>query len=276
MQFEFTATVDKVNCHIRAYGSQVVPKEVVDQRPHKHYFMEFHCVFAGEETVLLPESKQELRLTPGQILLIPKNVYHGVTTRNDVVERLCFNFSADSEAAKNSAIIELYRTVTQPLVEEDPEIYSVLKQCRQWKQETGFFAVEQQGLRLLNAVLQMLNRVAGDRKPQTTDNTHALRQKWIIEDYIEQYFTDHTGLEGLAQKLFLSQRQTRKLVQQFLGEDFKSILIRRRMELAEIYLRDPEKTLEEIAWQVGYRSYSGFQLCFKKYFGITPSQYRQQ
>jgi AraC-like DNA-binding protein len=105
---------------------------------------------------------------------------------------------------------------------------------------------------------------------------HAIRQKWIIEEYIERHFTEDVGLEDLANELFLSQRQTRKLVRQFLGEDYKSVIIRRRMELAEIYLRDPERNLEDIAWQVGYRSYSGFQLCFKKYFGITPSQFRQK
>jgi AraC-like DNA-binding protein len=48
------------------------------------------------------------------------------------------------------------------------------------------------------------------------------------------------------------------------------------MELAEIYLQDADKTLEEIAWLVGYRSYSGFQLCFKQHFGKTPSQFRKE
>ena len=83
-------------------------------------------------------------------------------------------------------------------------------------------------------------------------------------------------MEGLAKTLFLSERQTRKLVKKFMGEDYKNIIIRRRMELAEIYLANPDKSLEEIAWQVGYSSYSGFQLCFKRYFGVTPSERRRE
>ena len=59
-------------------------------------------------------------------------------------------------------------------------------------------------------------------------------------------------------------------------KDYKTIIIRRRMELAEIYLQDADKALEEIAWLVGYRSYSGFQLCFKRHFGKTPSQFRKE
>ena len=245
MQFQFSATVDKVNCHIRAYGATIAPKEVVDQRPHKHYFMEFHCVFEGEETLFFPVEDRQICLRPGQIILIPQNVYHGATTNHDTVERMCFNFSADSEEAKNSPMVELYKTIREPAVFENAEINAFLQQCRrQWKRESGLFAVQQQGLRLLNVVLQLMEQVAGTQAPHISENAHALRQKWIIEDYIEQRFTDSAGLEGLAQELFLSQRQTRKLVQQFMGEDFKTLMIRRRMELAEIYLKNPEKSLQ--------------------------------
>ena len=38
----------------------------------------------------------------------------------------------------------------------------------------------------------------------------------------------------------------------------------------------PDKTLDEIAYEVGYRSYSGFELCFKRYFGIIPTKKRTQ
>ena len=44
----------------------------------------------------------------------------------------------------------------------------------------------------------------------------------------------------------------------------------------DIYLQKGNLSLEEIAWLVGYRSYSGFQLCFKRHFGKTPSQFRKE
>lgn len=277
MQLSFTAVVDQVNCHIRAYGSDVVPQEKVNQRPHKHYFMEFHYVFAGEETVILPTQQQKIRLRPGQILMLPKNSYHGATTDQETVERMCFNFSAESEAKRESPLVELYQSTTEPMVFEDTEIDQFMLQCRHLQKRGGGLLPEaQQGLLLLSVVLRLLERVSGAQAQYTAENNRRLRQKWIIEDYIEQYFTENTGLEGLAQALYLSQQQTRKLVRQFMGEDYKTLIIRRRMELAEIYLRDPDRSLEEIAWQVGYRSYSGFQLCFKRYFGVTPAEKRKQ
>lgn len=277
MQFEFSTLMENINCHIRAFGSDVVPQEKVNQRPHKHYFIEFHYVYAGEVTVTLPREGREIRLLPGQILLLPKDSYHGVTTEEKTVERMCFNFSAESDKSKNSPFARMYQSIDRAMVFEDEEIRQLLRQCRQLqKSGSGLFTEAQQGLLLLSVVLRLFARISENGVLRLPEEDPALRQRWIIEDHIEQHFADSTGLEGLAKTLFLSERQTRKLVQKFLGEDYKTIIVRRRMELAEIYLANPEKSLEEIAWQVGYRSYSGFQLCFKRYFGVTPSEKRKE
>lgn len=277
MKFKFSATIDEVNCHIRSFGNQLKLNETVDERPHKHYFMEFHCIFEGEETIHLPGEDRQLRLLPGQILLLPQGVYHGVATKKGTVERICFNFSADAPEGVSSPFLEQYRAIREPVVLNDPDAVSFVRQCRRFRRENaGPMADMQQGMLLLNAVLRLFSLLPGKHSQPSDAQSRIQRQKWTIEEYIEQHFTDPDGIAGLADELHLSEKQTSKLVKKFLGEDYKSIIIRRRMELAEIYLRDPEKSLEEIAWQVGYRSYSGFQLCFKQYFGISPSHKRQQ
>jgi len=275
MEYVFSAVIDGTQCHIRSYHSDVQRQEVVADRPHKHYFMEFHCVFEGEETISLPLEEREIRLTAGQILLMPRESYHGVNTDNGTVSRLCFNFSCEAE--EETPLLALYRKIREVMIFEDPEAIGFASQCRELRlKDPEPFHEQRQGLLLLSVVLRLFGNLSGARVLPVRRDSHALRQKWIIEEYIERHFTESTGLSGLAEALFLSQRQTRKLVRQFLGEDYKSVIIRRRMELAEIYLRDPEKSLEDIAWLVGYHSYSGFQLCFKKYFGMTPSEKREK
>jgi len=277
MKYVFSATVEQVHCHIRSFMEQLISESVVSDRPHKHYFMEFHWVFSGEETISLPDESRQIRLMPGQILLLPRGIYHGVTTNGGTVGRMCFNFSAEPLEKGSSTIWELYQNIREVLLFEDPAVNVFMEQCRRLAtQPQGPMTRVQQGMLLLSVVLQLLDSRSDARIQPVSEGAHTLRQKWIIEEYIERTFTDSTGIEGLAQALYLSQRQTRTLVRRFMGEDYKSIIIRRRMELAEIYLRDPEKSLEEIAWLVGYRSYSGFQLCFKRYFGTTPSEKRKQ
>lgn len=274
MEFIFSTTVDNTLCHIRSYNSHIDPAETVSQRPHKHFYMEFHCVFAGEESVTLPDTKQSILLQPGAVLLIPRGVYHGATTNEKAVERLCFNFSIEEGTQNNGELAQIYRRIAQPAIIQDENVNAFLQQCRQLRiDEPSSLSHPRQGILLLSAILAIFDNLS-QNLPNNHEENHNQR-RWVIEEYIEHHFTDDNGLEGLAEELFLSTRQTRKLVQKFLGEDFKSIIVRRRMELAEIYLQDREKSLEEIAWLVGYRSYSGFQLCFKRHFGMTPSQYRE-
>ncbi len=275
MEFIFSTTVDNTLCHIRSYQNGIDPAEAVSQRPHKHFYMEFHCVFSGEETVTLPDKKQSILLKPGSILLLPRGVYHGATSFGKTLERLCFNFSVEDTAEENGELIKICRQICEPALIEDHQAYNYLLQCRQLRmQPTSSLSHTRQGILLLNTVLTILDTLS----PELTNNIDQKynRQKWIIEEYIERHFADDCGIDGLAKELFLSTRQTRKLVRKFMGADYKSTIIRLRMELAEIYLQDDDKTLEEIAWLVGYRSYSGFQLCFKQHFGKTPSQFRAE
>ena len=277
MELEFSANIGGAQYHIRGYHNQFLTNETVQERAHKHYFMEFHCVFAGEYTIDLPEQQRLVRLLPGQILLLPPELYHGVQTpANTTVERLCFNFSIETEQDSTDTVARLYRDLREPMLFEDPAALALLQQCRNLRQQPrGSLLNRRQGLLMLTTVLQLLSNLTVD-PVHPNSISRSVRQKWIIEQYIEQHFTENTGLEGLAAELFITPRQTRKLVQKFMGEDYKTIIIRRRMELAEILLRDKDKSLEEIAWQVGYRSYSGFQLSFKNYFGISPNLRRQQ
>lgn len=277
MQFEFSATVDKINYRIRTSGDTMIPDEIVDTHAHKHFLMEFQCVFSGSEIFWFPQENRQIRLMPGQILLIPPEVYHSVTTQDGTVERLCFRFSADLVENEHNPNFALYQKIHNVLLFEDPEAFRAVEQSRLLQQNrNSFFSRTRHGMLLLDAVMQLFSKVADMQQPAGQIAPRPDRQKWIIEQYIEKNFSGAASIDGLARELYLSQRQTRKLVHKYLGSDYKTIIIARRMELAQILLRDTDKSLEEIAWQVGYNSYSGFQLCFKNHFGITPSKMRQQ
>lgn len=217
MEFIFTTTVDNAICHIRSYQTGIDPAEVVSQRPHKHFYMEFHCVFSGEEIVTLPDSKQSILLKPGSILLLPRGIYHGATTSEKTVERLCFNLSIENAATENSELAKICRQITSPSLIEDDQVYAYLLQCRQLrKAPTSSLSHTRQGILLLNAILSMLDILSPtfEHQHEEADN----RQRWIIEEYIEHHFADDSGLEGLAAELYLSTRQARRLVQKFLGD----------------------------------------------------------
>ena len=277
MSFEFNVTLDRADCHIRATRAAPLPEEQPAERPHKHYSMEFHCIFSGQEVITLPLEDRTILLETGNILLLPQGIYHGVAHSGKAVERVCFNFSAEPAGKIASPIVDLFLNIDKPMLFSGEQTALLLEQCRQlWAQAEEPLQQLRLGMQFANIALNLMSQVADIPAKTPPADSLALRQRWLIEDHISQHFTDNAGLEGLAKALYLSPRQTSTLVKRFMGEDYKTVIIRRRMELAEIYLQDPNKRLDAIAYEVGYRSYSGFELCFKRYFGMTPQQKRAQ
>ncbi len=277
MKFEFNVRLDRANCHIRAARTYPLPGETLNDRPHKHYSIEFHCILSGQEIITLPHENREIPLSAGNILLLPQGIYHGVYTKDTPVERVCFNFSAEPAGKEGSPIVDLFVNIREPVLFHNEEAATLVEQYRQLcKQEQAPLLELRQGMQFINMALNLMSSIQDAPTKPAEEDPLALRQKWIIEDYIMQHYTDNTGIEGLAKALYLSQRQTSTLVKRFFGEEYKAMVIHRRMELAEIYLQDPGKSLEQIAYEVGYRSYSGFELCFKRFFGMTPQKMRNK
>jgi two-component system response regulator YesN len=48
------------------------------------------------------------------------------------------------------------------------------------------------------------------------------------------------------------------------------------LQQAKILLKNSEKAISEIAEAVGFNDYNYFSRIFKKYYGISPRDYRKQ
>jgi AraC-like DNA-binding protein len=82
------------------------------------------------------------------------------------------------------------------------------------------------------------------------------------------------GLEQVAEAMNLSVRSLqRRLAEQ--QQTFQNVLARTRLALARQYLQDPNLSLSDIAFLLGYSEQSAFQRAFKQWTGQTPHQLRQ-
>jgi AraC-like DNA-binding protein len=59
------------------------------------------------------------------------------------------------------------------------------------------------------------------------------------------------------------------------GLDFKRLVDDTRRQFSLSYLRDPQNTLTEIAYLLGYSEVSAFNRAFKRWTGSTPVSYRR-
>ncbi|GHT66552.1 DNA-binding response regulator [Spirochaetia bacterium] len=84
----------------------------------------------------------------------------------------------------------------------------------------------------------------------------------------------NTSLELTAEHIHLSPSYLSTIFREEAGITFSDYLISQKMENAARMMQDISYKTYEISEQVGYRSSKNFSRTFKKYFGVTPREYR--
>lgn len=95
-------------------------------------------------------------------------------------------------------------------------------------------------------------------------------------DYIrKEYAEQDLGLERVADALHVSTTYLSVTLKRATGHNFSTHLLNIRMERAKELLQKDSLKLQDVAESVGYSSSQYFSVCFKKYTGMTPSQFRE-
>ena len=96
-----------------------------------------------------------------------------------------------------------------------------------------------------------------------------------MERYIlTKYYVNDLTLQTLAQEFQFNANYLSQLFSKSKHEKFTAYLTKVRMEHAKMLLKRSNATIGAIAEKVGYMEYFYFAKVFKKYFGMTPSDYR--
>lgn len=108
----------------------------------------------------------------------------------------------------------------------------------------------------------------------SSDHTHHVIKRAL--EYIEANFQKDISLDEISQELNLSSYYFSKLFKEEKGEGFVEYLTTRRVEEAKELLKDPEKSIKELASACGYSDPNYFSRIFKKVSGMTPTEYREK
>jgi YesN/AraC family two-component response regulator len=102
------------------------------------------------------------------------------------------------------------------------------------------------------------------------------QNKYIIKvrDYIQEHYNEDISFEELAGRIGISYSYLRRLFNEELNMSIADFLNTYRIEKAKSLLKNSSLTLQKIAQRVGYNNVQSFKRYFKKYEGITPSEYR--
>ena len=102
--------------------------------------------------------------------------------------------------------------------------------------------------------------------------------RWVhqAKSYIRSNYHRSLKVEDVAAMLHIDRKYLRNLFVQYTGESTQQYIIRVRMQHAKEYLKRTDAGISTIANSVGYDDAMAFSRMFKKYVGVSPTEFRNQ
>ena len=103
--------------------------------------------------------------------------------------------------------------------------------------------------------------------------------KQIVEDGI-RYIMGNLGKEDLsvndvANHCYLNPIYLNRIFKKEKGISINQLIIKERMELAAKLLKNPSIAANTVATKVGFLNYPHFSTTFRKYYGCSPVQFKE-
>jgi AraC-like DNA-binding protein len=120
------------------------------------------------------------------------------------------------------------------------------------------------------------NQMSGERV--SSEQEEALSKR-IVKSFEKErpYLNEDLTLTGLAAQMNVSRNLLSSTINNVFGTNFYNLVNRYRVDEVKRLISDPANkdfTILSLAFQAGFRSKSSFQGIFKKFTGMTPSEYQ--
>jgi len=249
---------------------------------HNHANFEYHMILQGSARFDTEEYTYPL-MQDDAVLVFPY-AFHRFSDQSRDSAVLSFSFSV-SKVQKSrgkdyySAVCErLNRENIVLTIAQDASMADELRKIMQNIYSEKLFAEEETKALLILLFSKLLSHLSEDERDKGEDYTESAEYDariYMIEEYFNEYYMEDITLRQLSELLGLSEKQTERMIDRAFGEGFQQHLCRMRLKMAQDLLRGSDTEVKEIAETIGYRSYNGFYLAFKKNLGCTPMEYRR-
>ncbi len=111
-------------------------------------------------------------------------------------------------------------------------------------------------------------------KTKASTKEDYLRRIHAVIEYINNHLDEEMDLKRLAEISHFSEFHFHRIFKAFRHETLGGYIVRTRVETAATMLRYSELPIETISYNVGYEVPSSFSKSFKQFYGISPTEYR--
>ena len=172
---------------------------------------------------------------------------------------------SDFDYAKRAIGLHVFDYLLKPVDEE--KLAQLVGKIRAEVEESETYA-EILGI-TRNKAIQDLISWSLDKNPQALGNGYVVR----TIKRIKQYYGEKLSVESIAEELGIRARYLSRKFKESTGQTFLDVLNKYRIQKAIALLGEGSLRVYEISDQVGFSEYKYFCSVFKKYTGMSPTEF---
>ena len=169
--------------------------------------------------------------------------------------------------AREAIRMEAFDYLLKPL--EEAEMRRILERAR------DAILAREKSSKYVSKLKTEIAKLSGGSEVEADPVVSGKESVRLAIDYIRNHYNEDISLEMIAGKVFVNPAYFSQLFKKETGCGFNDYLNSLRLENAKILLRQPFLKINEVADMSGYNSIAYFNRIFKKYVGVTPSEYRE-
>lgn len=250
-----------------------------------HWHTEFEFVYVETGTVYFGISDKQFALSEGQGVFINSKILHRYFSQGKAIVPN-FVLMPYFIAAQDSLIYQKY---VLPIM-ASPMDYQIFSSDIPWQAQVlslmrEMMAAQEKAsdVELVNSYLiqkiwhilyQNMDVEHMGKKENYSASSQARLQ--LMMQYIHQKFAYNISLSDIADQAKVSKSTALNLFQRYLGISPVTYLINYRLQEAAKLLASTEKKVTVISKDTGFDSVDYFCKAFKKYYKLTPTEYRKK
>jgi two-component system, response regulator YesN len=140
--------------------------------------------------------------------------------------------------------------------------------------ENKFSKLSQAAVASLNDLLHWIEYTIDKMQGYVEGNINVVNPVDRTKKYIEAHISEEIAMEDIAQNVHLNSDYLTRVFKKEVGVSISRYIINRKMDTAKELLTETDKSIGEIALEVGYLNYSSFNRIFTKMVEMSPQEYK--
>lgn len=247
----------------------------VPTHSHANNCYEIHLISSGYGQLAVDDITYDL-LPTSLFLTGPKVGHEQIPVFPDSMAEYCIYLEVKKLSGKKTSIIDRFAANPFQLGFDNGKILTLMQEMFA-ELDTKPLGYQKQVELLCSMTLLEMARCFEQGSPLLEPQPAAAISEYARTTLIEDSFMgnyQNLSLTSLAESLHLSRRQTERLIQKLYNKTFHEKKLEARMSAASLMLKDSTMSITAIAEAAGFSSQEYFSNSFKKYFGVSPRQYR--